>query len=86
MISCRQLAFGFAGPRADEAILHAGYRIEGISAHQACILHSTALGTWQATATAVYWVLVKGFNLSYHDKETILFTIDPYYGNLRQIL
>ena len=28
------------------------------------------------------WVLVKGFNLSYYNKETILFTIDPYYGNL----
>ena len=28
------------------------------------------------------WVLVRGFNLSYHKKETILFTIDPYYGNL----
>ena len=25
---------------------------------------------------------VKGFNLSYHNKETISFTIDPYYGNL----
>ena len=29
-----------------------------------------------------YWVLVKGFNLSYQNKETILFTIDPHYGNL----
>ena len=30
------------------------------------------------------WVLVKGFNISYHDKETRLctVTIDPYYGNL----
>ena len=29
------------------------------------------------------WVLeVKGFSLSYHNKETLLFTIDPYYGNL----
>ena len=26
--------------------------------------------------------LVKGINLSYHNKETVLFTIDPYYGNL----
>ena len=25
---------------------------------------------------------VRGFNLSYHNKETILFTIDPQYGNL----
>ena len=29
-----------------------------------------------------YWVIVKGFNLSYQNRETILFTIDPYYGNL----
>ena len=27
-------------------------------------------------------VLVEGFNLSCHNQETILFTIDPYYGNL----
>ena len=26
------------------------------------------------------WVLVKGFSLSYHFKETFVFTIDPYYG------
>ena len=32
----------------------------------------------------LYWVLVRGFHLSYHHKETILFTIDPYYGNLNQ--
>ena len=31
------------------------------------------------------WVLVKGFNLSYHNKETILFTIDPHYGNLNKL-
>ena len=24
----------------------------------------------------------EGFNLSYHNQETILFTIGPYYGNL----
>ena len=24
---------------------------------------------------------MQGFILSYHDKETLLFTIDPYYGN-----
>ena len=29
-------------------------------------------------------VLVKGFNLSYHSKETILFTIDACYGNLKK--
>ena len=28
------------------------------------------------------WVLAKGFNLSYPDKETLLFTIDPCYGTL----
>ena len=28
------------------------------------------------------WALVKGFNLSYYNKETILFTVDPYNGNL----
>ena len=28
------------------------------------------------------WVRVKELNLSYHNEETILFTIDPYYGNL----
>ena len=31
------------------------------------------------------WLLVKGFNLHDHNKETILFTIDPYYGNLKKI-
>ena len=30
----------------------------------------------------IYLVLVKRFILSYHNKETILFTIDPGYGNL----
>ena len=25
----------------------------------------------------ISWVLVKGFDLSYRNKETILFTIDP---------
>ena len=32
------------------------------------------------------WVLVKGFNLSYHNKGTLLllFTIDPYYGSLNE--
>ena len=28
------------------------------------------------------WDLVKGFNLNYHNKETILFTLDRCYGNL----
>ena len=29
-----------------------------------------------------YWALVKGLKLSYHNKETICCTMDPYYGNL----
>ena len=33
-------------------------------------------------ASVASWVLVEEFNLSYHNKETILCTIDPYYGNL----
>ena len=28
---------------------------------------------------------MNGFNLSYHTKETVLFTIDPYYGILNYI-
>ena len=32
--------------------------------------------SWQA------WDLVKEFNLSYHNKETIVFTADPDYGTL----
>ena len=32
------------------------------------------------------WVLVTGFHLSYHNKDTILFAIDPYYGNLYYLL
>ena len=28
------------------------------------------------------WAPVNEINLSYHNKETLLFTIDPYYGNL----
>ena len=35
---------------------------------------------WRFT---VFWVLVKGFNVSYHNKETIVFTKDPYHGNLK---
>ena len=29
-----------------------------------------------------YWFLVKEFTVSYHKKETILFALDPIYGNL----
>ena len=25
---------------------------------------------------------VKGFNTSYHNEETVLFSIDPYYSNV----
>ena len=32
-------------------------------------------------STNIDWALVKGFNLSYH-KGTMIFTMDPYYGNL----
>ena len=32
-----------------------------------------------------YWVRVQGFKLSYHDKETILLTLEPNYGNSNQI-
>ena len=28
------------------------------------------------------WALVRGFSLSFYSKETILFTIEPYYGDL----
>ena len=30
----------------------------------------------------VAWVRAKGISLSYHNKETTLFTTDPHYGNL----
>ena len=33
-------------------------------------------------SSASSWVLVQGLNLSYHNKETIIFTIDPYSGIL----
>ena len=36
----------------------------------------------EEAAAPEYWVLVSGFSLSYHSKETIfIFTIDPHYGN-----
>ena len=28
------------------------------------------------------WVLVRGFKFGYHNKETVLLTIDTYYGSL----
>ena len=30
---------------------------------------------------SIIWVLLKGFNLNYHNKETRLSTIDAYSGN-----
>ena len=40
------------------------------------------LDAYMRTLEPSYWVLVRGFNLSYHNGETIVFIIDPYYGNL----
>ena len=45
------------------------------------MLISVAAGT----ESSDYWVPVRGFSLSYHNKETILLTIDPCYGNLNKI-
>ena len=45
------------------------------------MLISVAVGT----DSSDYWVPVRGFRLSYHNKETILLTIDPCYGNLNKI-
>ena len=59
-----------------------------------CVSHKRAqvqTGTFQerfrgprlwVAESSQYWVVVKGFGLSCHNKETTLFTIDPYYGNL----
>ena len=46
--------------------------------------YATCLGACLGpyTRKARNWVLVKGFNVSYQNKGTMLFTIDPYYGNL----
>ena len=35
-----------------------------------------------AVFAGLYRVLVKGWILSYHKKEILVFTIDPEYGNL----
>ena len=37
-------------------------------------------------AQHLVWVLVKGVRISYHNKETILCTIDPDYCNLNKLL
>ena len=41
-----------------------------------CLLAN--LGTWRASELQITGLLFKGFTLRYHNKETILFTIDPY--------
>ena len=33
----------------------------------------------------LYWAPVEGFSLSYHNKETTLFIIDPCYGSFNEI-
>ena len=35
-----------------------------------------------AEVVILYWVAVKELKLSYHNSDTILFTVYPYYGNL----
>ena len=47
-----------------------------------CLQHSSVARAFLRRPDALNWVLVKGFNFSYHNKETILFTFDSYYGNL----
>ena len=39
-------------------------------------------GTERRQTPTGSWLLAKGFNLSYHRKETMSFAIDPDYGNL----
>ena len=46
---------------------------------------ATILPKARRSSGPLYWVLVRGFSLSYHSKETILFTIDPHYGNSNNI-
>ena len=42
-------------------------------------------GVLEGEGCKEYWVLVKGVYLSYHNKETIVSTIDPHNGNLNTI-
>ena len=37
---------------------------------------------WVCMFRVICWVLVKGVNLGYHNKEAIPLTIDPHFGNL----
>ena len=45
------------------------------------LAHRGPAGSHHTEACADNWVLVTGFNLSYDNKETLLFTVDPYYSN-----
>ena len=47
-----------------------------------CVQEHRVLWTLEAILGDQNWVLVRGLDLSYHKRETILFIIDPYYGNL----
>ena len=40
-----------------------------------CFLQAEAYSVTEEQSTDITWALVKGFNLSYHNKETLLFTI-----------
>ena len=46
------------------------------------VVRSSFLALWLSgfRLLRLFWALVKGFNLSYHNKETNI--IGPYYGNL----
>ena len=37
------------------------------------------------TTQCLFWLAVKEFKISYHKSKTILFTIYPYYGNLKYV-
>ena len=56
-----------------------GLALGGCSFRQSAVAFLTA-----GQPLAKTWVLVKEFNLSYHNKETLFFTKDPYYGSLNQ--
>ena len=58
--------------------------LEGVSLEEhSVVCHERSRSRFAAVNEDLgYWVLVKGFDLSYYNQETMLFTIDPYYGNL----
>ena len=41
---------------------------------------------WLPQVAPLNWVAVRELKLSYHDPETIVFTIHPEYGNLNTFL